>query len=516
MEAPLLRTHAATAHRSPLLPRARAAAAAAAAPGRHPRLAARAAAMDLIAAIEADPARVADLAEDAAAWAATHGLVYGAALPDHPAALVPAPLALLPTPYPRAAFAAAAAAAPAFNALADAVSRDEEYLRRVLAPAARHDAFTAALLRVHAATAAARAARTGRDLSLAVTRSDYMLHEPTGQLLQVELNTIASSFGCLASVTAALHRHLLEREGAAAEDLDAALPPNGAMDAIADALGAAAAAHGAEGGVALFVVQPGERNAYDQRWLAHRLWERCRVRVLRRTLAEVAARGALDAGGRLVVDGAVASVVYFRAGYTPDDYPTAAEWAARELVERSDAAACPTVAMQLAGAKKVQQDLAAPGAVERFAPPAAAAQLRAFFAGLWALDAPDDAAAAAAIADALRNPDSYVLKPQREGGGNNLYGAALAARLAAGGDLGALILMARIRPPVRRAVMVRGGAVDSIGALSELGVFGVFLRRGDEVLLNAGAGHLVRTKAATSDEGGVAAGYAVLDSPVLV
>ena len=53
--------------------------------------------------------------------------------------------------------------------------------------------------------------------------------------------------------------------------------------------------------------------------------------------------------------------------------------------------------------------------------------------------------AAAVIEDAIQHPDRYVLKPQREGGGNNFYGEEMAARLqearAAGGGLGAYILM---------------------------------------------------------------------------
>ena len=54
----------------------------------------------------------------------------------------------------------------------------------------------------------------------------------------------------------------------------------------------------------------------------------------------------------------------------------------RELLERTDAALCPSVAYQLAGAKKVQQDLAAPGVLERFLPsPADAEAARACFAG---------------------------------------------------------------------------------------------------------------------------------------
>ena len=45
--------------------------------------------------------------------------------------------------------------------------------------------------------------------------------------------------------------------------------------------------------------------------------------------------------------------VYLRAGYSPDDYPSEAHWGAREKLERCAAAKCPSVAFQLAGAKKV-------------------------------------------------------------------------------------------------------------------------------------------------------------------
>lgn len=55
----------------------------------------------------------------------------------------------------------------------------------------------------------------------------------------------------------------------------------------------------------------------------------------------------------------------------------------REMVESSKAVLCPSVAYQLAGAKKVQQDLARPSVLERFLPdPAQADRLREHFAGL--------------------------------------------------------------------------------------------------------------------------------------
>ncbi len=54
----------------------------------------------------------------------------------------------------------------------------------------------------------------------------------------------------------------------------------------------------------------------------------------------------------------------------------------REMLESSRAAQCPSVAYQLAGAKKVQQDLAGPGVVERFVDgPDEAGLIRACFAG---------------------------------------------------------------------------------------------------------------------------------------
>ena len=61
------------------------------------------------------------------------------------------------------------------------------------------------------------------------------------------------------------------------------------------------------------------------------------------------------------IGGKVVSVFYLRAGYSPDDYPGHAEWAAREAMESCSAISCPSVAYQLVGTKKIQQDLASPG-----------------------------------------------------------------------------------------------------------------------------------------------------------
>lgn len=49
------------------------------------------------------------------------------------------------------------------------------------------------------------------EVALGIHRSDYMLDAPSQGFLQVELNTIASSFGCLSSQVTRMHNYILSR-----------------------------------------------------------------------------------------------------------------------------------------------------------------------------------------------------------------------------------------------------------------------------------------------------------------
>jgi len=120
-------------------------------------------------------------------------------------------------------------------------------------------------------------------------------------------------------------------------------------------------------------------------------------------------------------DGVEVTVIYFRAGYEPGHYPTTNEWDARLLMERSMAIKCPSIQYHLAGTKKVQQALAKPGILKRFlSDDKQIESIKEIFTGLYSLD--KDEGGDEAVAMALKNPERYVLKPQREGGGNNVYG----------------------------------------------------------------------------------------------
>lgn len=103
--------------------------------------------------------------------------------------------------------------------------------------------------------------------------------------------------------------------------------------------------------------------------------------------------------------------------------------------------------------------------------------------------------------------------------GNNLFGAAIPPKLASllPGEEAVFTLMERIRPPIHRGrVLVRAEAPSRADTLSELGVFTAILAGPDGCeVVNEYAGHILRTKPVEADEGGVAAGFAVLDSPLL-
>ena len=114
--------------------------------------------------------------------------------------------------------------------------------------------------------------------------------------------------------------------------------------------------------VVLFVVQEGETNTVDQRMLEFQLWENHKVPVVRMSLTRLHSQMKIDeATGAFYIlpdtsaDGELGilpqkcevTLVYFRAGYAPTDYPDGydgIEWQVREWMERSRATKCPILA----------------------------------------------------------------------------------------------------------------------------------------------------------------------------
>lgn len=495
-----------------------------------------------------------------------------------------APISLLPNAFPRSAFQRAVDVAPLFNQMVDKISENSVFLESTLAEVVHADPFTGRLWELYREIYTDKSdippnknwAKQADRLGL--FRSDYMLHT-NNQIKQVELNTIASSFGALAARVAALHRHLttststnqavtdflLENKKAVLNNSDSieceedGVPENHALENLAYALHFAAAKYqerflsdeGNKKPIILFVVQPGETNTVDQRLLEFQITQAHGWRIIRQSLTELGHNAKVNPeNGALLLDLPANSatgnsvheevaVVYYRAGYAPKDYFGDMEWQARKTLECSRAAKSPCLGYHLAGTKKVQQALARPQVLNEMfgdsATPEQIEKLESVFAGLYSLgeDMVEDDRLALEQILIHHKESQYVLKPQREGGGYNFYGSQMVDRLQAQVTLsdekdkissinhdilGEFILMERLFPPEQRAVLLRGGQVEGSGmSISELGCFGTILcAPNGDILHNAYAGFLMRTKFSNVDEGGVAAGYATLSSPYLV
>jgi len=188
------------------------------------------------------------------------------------------------------------------------------------------------------------------------------------------------------------------------------------------------------------------------------------------------------------------------------------------MIERSLAIKSPSIHYHLAGTKKVQQRLAEKGMLERFLGENNSKdveKIRGIFTGLYELN--DES-----IEMARKNPDRFVIKPQREGGGNNIYGDDINPfldKIVGTEEQNAFIVMDRITPPVTTNYMVRplGGAATLVKTISELGIFGYLIGdHTDQIKANKAVGYCLRTKLSHVNEGGVAAGLGALDSPFLV
>ncbi len=370
-------------------------------------------------------------------------------------------------------------------------------------------------------------------MNLGLFRSDYMVHVdllgPQPLVKQVEFNTIASSFGGLSSQVSSLHKHLLS-VGAYPESLSdilssESLPPSTSVPGLARGMAKAHEAYGkSSNGLQLcviFLVQDLERNVFDQRHLEYALNESHGVRTFRLPFGTVLQDTKVDTDRKLIYTPPhtpnkqyEVSLVYLRAGYAPSEYASQEAWDARLQLERSAAIKCPSVLLQLAGTKKVQQVLATPHSphLKRFLPDEKQADaVLKTFAPIYPMDKSEAGQEARKLATDPTTAERYVMKPQREGGGNNVYRKAIPELLKTLPETQwpAYILMEMIEPPAQSNVIFRNGESQKGGVICELGMYGACLwRQGQEdgereVLENFEAGYLMRTKGDSSEEGGV-------------
>lgn len=120
---------------------------------------------------------------------------------------------------------------------------------------------------------------------------------------------------------------------------------------------------------------------------------------------------------------------------------------------------------------------------------------------------------------AMNNPHNYILKPQREGGGNNIYGLKIPdfLKTISESHRQQYILMEKIHPPSQINTIIRNGKLYHTDVVNELGIYGVIIwDKNGTIYHNEEAGYLLRTKDKNKDEGGVMIGCSSIDSCILI
>lgn len=209
---------------------------------------------------------------------------------------------------------------------------------------------------------------------------------------------------------------------------------------------------------------------------------------------------------------------------TPSNYSLGEKsWKTRLTLERSRAIKCPSINFHLSGAKKFQQVLHNQQELEKFLNTNDAKRLSDFFCKFWSVDSDEG------FNLGMNSPHNLVLKPQREGGGHNIFGQDIPdflKHLSKGEDRAQFILMEYINSPSEKnwLLLHQDDPDNFINTLmandyhrlsSELGIYGSILGEGNVVKSNKSAGYLVRSKKVGVKEGGVAAGFAGLSSLML-
>ncbi|XP_078043592.1 glutathione synthetase [Augochlora pura] len=459
---------------------------------------------------------VIDKAKD---WALMHGISIRSKESFNKNQVQVLPFTLLPSVFPRKNFEKAKNIQILLNELIHKVAHNHTYIVNSLKSTINADSFTAKLFEIYETV---HEEGYSQSISIGLLRSDYMLHE--NGIKQVELNTIASSFGGIATVTSQYHKYILSELGHS--DKIENVPENNPITGLCTGLTYAWELYNNKQSVILFIVEDITYNICDQRFHEFEIRKlNPDIKVIRRRLRDLVAETKLTSDKELLVDNKIVSVVYFRSGYQVEAYPTEQEWSVRLLIERSRAIKCPSIQYHLAGTKKIQESLSQPNTLDMFLKDNdSIKQIQEVFAGLYSLEFNSEGDAI--IEKAMANPKKYVLKPQREGGGNNIYNENITSKLESmksSEERTAWILMDRFYPPIQKNYIVRAqnepfehSDFSFVDVIPELGIYGVVIGDHDNIIYNEQVGHVLRTKPSDENEGGIAAGIGAIDGPYLI
>ena len=346
--------------------------------------------------------------------------------PDYPV-LVTA----LPTPVCLQDYRETELLQASLNAVLDKLSLDKDTIVSALEHVS--DEFVQNYLKIYKSLPDSHTAKP----VLCLNRHDYMLHSDDssdseaclygrGQFKLVEFNLQAVSMTSFSEGVFHHHNSILRQYGIGSENDHARMDTNGGFaKGFLEAYKLYNASQELPPGASpttflLMVVDEDRFTFYDQQILMNsaELEGIPTLRVGSRDLVSCYRRDVHT--NKLYVHDKEIAIVYYRTFYTPANFPTPEMWTLRAEMELSAAVNVPNVRHTLVNMKLFQMRLSDPGFLARYTGSAEeTSRLGLLFHPTLPLDLNPEGDRNAQLG--IDHPGEYVLKPQREGGGNNLW-----------------------------------------------------------------------------------------------
>ena len=118
-------------------------------------------------------------------------------------------------------------------------------------------------------------------------------------------------------------------------------------------------------------------------------------------------------------------------------------------------------------------------------------------------------------------PEKYILKPMKEGGGNNITADKLKELIPdEDSEISDLIknsvIVKKIESYEHEGLILKNEKINLQNSISEYSIYGIVLTENDNFIMNKSVSFLVRTKDKDNVEGGIIEGAGAIDIPCLL
>ena len=435
------------------------------------------------------------------------------------------PIMLTPSPIPKNIYEKIFFYQIAFNKIIDKLSNDQNFLEEILTPISEKDSFVKKNLEISKKSVNYE---HKQKIKLGIFRNDYLFDKKQNFLFFTEYNTIASSMGTFSDKMKKFYSYFSQKYTEIFKKYsEKEIPLEGFnniekfAESIYEAIKLAFPQQYKES-IIVFIIQKKETNIFDQYSLSDELYNKYKITSKRITLEEIKAKCNQDENGNLTLDSQLISLFYFRAGYTENDYPNEESWLGRELIELSTAIKVPDINTFLTTFKIFQYELSKPQILMRYCHSELIINdILRFFGGIYNIRDMSSEKVKELFSKIKAEPTKYILKPMKEGGGNNITGDKLKDIIPEeDSEISDLIknsvIVEKIESYEHEGLVIRNEKLKVQNSISEFSIYGIILTNENKLIINKSVSFLVRTKDKESIEGGIIEGAGAIDIPCLL